>query len=88
MNRHRVLGDESPTIFQLTTELPGLPAYAEDRRAALRSDFSTGEMGYSRNPFLTVLRWAAPKTRQFQHPPVIEALFDANAHPDERIRLS
>jgi hypothetical protein len=49
---------------------------------------SARQMSYSRNPFLTVFRRAAAKRGHFQHPPPIEAFFDANKHPDERISSS
>jgi hypothetical protein len=49
---------------------------------------SARQMRHSRNPFLTVFRWAAAKRGHFQHPPPIEAFFDANKHPDERISSS
>jgi hypothetical protein len=52
----------------------------------LRSDFSAGQTSYSRNPFHPFP--LDPERRPSQHPPPIEAFFDANKHPDERISSS
>ena len=57
-------------------------ALQKNRMARLQYDFRAGEMRYDRN-----------SQRQYfhdyiQHPPPIEALFDANEHADKRIRRS
>jgi hypothetical protein len=52
---------------------------------------SARQMSYSRNqpqPIFDRFPLGGSEKGHFQHPPPVEAFFDANKHPDERISSS